>query len=236
MLKLLDAGIDQFGGEECVELLLDLVADGRVSRRRLEVSAQRLLSVKFALGLFDDPFVDEAAAESAVGARDAVELGLRTQARSVVVCADDGRLPLARGTRVWLEGVAARAVGEHLEVVARPEDADVGLVRLPAPFEPREDLFLEAWFHQGSLDFPPGLPHRLAHLPCPLVIDVMADRPPICTPLLEVAATLTASFGVSDEAWLLAITGAVLIAVVPVPIRRCWSVCLGVLEVRMLVR
>lgn len=209
MLKLLDAGIDQFGGEECVEVLLRLVADGRVTRERLEASARRLLRVKFTLGLFDDPFVDEDAAAGLVGTAEAVELGLRTQARSVVVCADDGLLPVRPGARVWLEGVAADAAAGRLVVVARPEEAEVALVRLPAPFEPRHDLFLEAWFHQGSLDFPPGLPHRLARLPCPVVIDVMADRPAVCTPLLEVAAALTVSFGVSDEAWLLAVTGAV---------------------------
>lgn len=209
MLKLLDAGIDQFGGEECTELLLGLVADGRVPRERLEASARRLLRVKFALGLFDDPFVDEDAAERLVGAPEAVELGLHTQARSVVVCADDGLLPLAAGTRVWLEGVASDGVAAGLVVVHHPEEADVALVRLPAPFEPRQDLFLEAWFHQGSLEFPPGLSHRLARLPCPVVIDVMADRPAVCTPLLEVASALTVSFGVSDAAWLLAVTGQV---------------------------
>ncbi|MCC2594681.1 glycoside hydrolase family 3 protein [Tessaracoccus sp. OS52] len=210
MLKLLDAGIDQFGGEECVDLLLALVADGRVTRERLEASARRLLRVKLELGLFDDPFVDADAAEALVGTPMAVELGLRTQARSVVVCADDaGLLPLRPGTRVWLEGVAADAAGEALRVVDRPEEADVALIRLPAPFEPRDDLFLESWFHQGSLDFPPGLPHRLRRLPCPLLVDVMADRPAVLTPLLEVASALTVSFGVSDTAWLLAMTGQV---------------------------
>ncbi|GAB3812751.1 glycoside hydrolase family 3 N-terminal domain-containing protein [Tessaracoccus terricola] len=209
MLKLLDAGIDQFGGEECTDLLLGLVDSGRVGRERLEASARRLLRVKFELGLFDDPFVDEDAAPSLVGTPEAVELGVRTQARSVVVCADDGLLPLRPGTRVWLDGVAADAVGPGLTVVDRPEDANVGLVRLHAPFEPRDDLFLEAWFHQGSLEFQPGLAHRLARIPCPLLVDVRSDRPAVLTPLLPVARALTASFGVSDGAWLLAVTGEV---------------------------
>ena len=59
MLKILDAGADQFGGEECVDLLADLIADGLVSERRIDESALRILLVKFRLGLFDDPFVDE---------------------------------------------------------------------------------------------------------------------------------------------------------------------------------
>lgn len=209
MLKLLAAGIDQFGGEERVEMLLELVSAGRVRRERLVQSASRLLRVKFALGLFDNPFVSPDAAEQLVGTPDAMALGLRTQARSVVLCADRGVLPVRRGTRVWLEGVSPDAVGDGLRVVPDPSQADIALVRLPAPFEPRDDLFLEAMFHQGSLDFPPGLPYRLARLPCPVVIDVMADRPAICTPLLEVAAALTVSFGVSDAAWVMALTGEV---------------------------
>ncbi|SDL14031.1 glycoside hydrolase family 3 protein [Tessaracoccus oleiagri] len=237
MLKLLDAGIDQFGGEECTHLLLELVADGYVSRDRLEESARRLLRVKFQLGLFDNPYVDEEAAPALVGTPRATELGLRTQARSVVVLVDSptrslrsdehatprslrsdevasrragtAALPLAPGTRVWLDEVLPEAVSGGLVVVDRPEDADVGLVRLNAPFEPRDDLFLESWFHQGSLDFPPGLKHRLARIPCPLIIDVKADRPAVLTPLLEVADVLTVTFGVSDTAWIQAITGQV---------------------------
>ncbi|NLE98116.1 MAG: glycoside hydrolase family 3 protein [Propionibacterium sp.] len=210
MLKLLEAGVDQFGGEESVELLLDLVADGRVPRERLEHSARRLLRVKFTLGLFDDPFIDEDAAPGLVGAAEAMELGLRTQARSVVVCVDDGRLPLRAGTRVWLEGIDPGAAARcGLVVAEHPGEADASLVRLDAPFEPRDDLFLESAFRQGSLDFPPGLPHRLARLPRPVIVDVRADRPAVCTPLLDVASTLTVSFGVDDEAWLLAVTGAV---------------------------
>ena len=76
------------------------------------------------------------------------------------------------------------------------------MVRLMAPFEPRSDLFLEAWFHQGSLDFPPGLVARLRRIAahCPLVVDVVLDRPAILTPLLGVAAAVVGSYGTGDGA------------------------------------
>lgn len=213
ILKLLDAGVDQFGGEECTELLLDLHRSGHVARERLEVSARRLLRVKFALGLFDQPFVDVEAAASIVGRADFAAAGLLTQSRSVVVATDrESLVPLntRSGTvRAYVEGVDATVATRHVLLAARPEDADVCLVRLGAPFEPRNDLFLEAMFHQGSLDFPPGLAHRLARLRAcaPLLIDVAADRPAVCTPLVDIADALTITFGVSDEAWLRAITG-----------------------------
>ena len=92
-----------------------------------------------------------------------------------------------------------------------PEDADVAVVRLSAPFEPRSDLFLEAWFHQGSLDFPPGLVHRLRHIAqhCPLVVDVTLERPVVLTPLLDFAAAVVGSYGTSAPALLDALTARV---------------------------
>ena len=208
MLKLLDAGVDQFGGEECTDVLLDLVRSGRVPRARLEESARRLLAVKFALGLFDDPYVDEDAA-ALLPLADDVALGHRTQARSTVVLADAGLLPLAPGRRIYAEGLSDAEVAGVGRRVARPEEAEVALIRLQAPFEARDDLFLEAFFRQGSLDFPPGLPVRLARIAalCPMILDVHLDRPAILTPLVDVAGALTVTFGVSNAAWLDAITG-----------------------------
>ena len=120
-------------------------------------------------------------------------------------------LPLRPGVRIYAENVADEVVARHGTRVARPEDADVALVRLGAPFEPRSDLFLEAWFHQGSLDFPPGLVARLARVAasCPLVVDVALDRPAVLTPLLPLAAAVVGSYGSSDAALLDALTGRV---------------------------
>ncbi|MDO5735549.1 MAG: glycoside hydrolase family 3 N-terminal domain-containing protein [Propionibacteriaceae bacterium] len=213
MLLLLDAGVDQFGGEECTDLLLQLVSQGLVGRSRLEESARRLLRVKFELGLFDNPFVDEDNAPDNVAQPSDVELGWRTQARSVVVCTNDGVLPMASGKapKVYLEGCVEHALPPGCVPVTNPEEADVALVRLAAPFEHRDDLFLEAQFHQGSLEFAPGLAHRLGRIAahCPLVVDVAADRPAVCTPLVGVVSALTVSFGVEDSAWVAAITGKV---------------------------
>ena len=112
--------------------------------------------------------------------------------------------------RVLAEGVTAdELVAAGLTPADSPEDADVALVRLTAPFEARDDLFLEAWFHQGSLDFPPGLVSRLRRIAarCPLVVDVSLDRPAVLTPLVPVCTAITATYGSSDEALLTALTG-----------------------------
>ncbi|MFP5417190.1 MAG: glycoside hydrolase family 3 protein [Actinomycetes bacterium] len=209
MEKILSAGADQFGGEECVDVLLDLVRSGRVDEARLDVSARRLLAVKFRLGLFDDPYVDAEAAVGLTGTPADVAEGHRSQARSTVLLANDGVLPLSPGLRVYVEGMDAGVAGSVGTVVSRPEDADIALVRLACPFEPRDDLFLEKMFRQGSLEFPPGLPVHLARIArhCPLVLDVHLDRAAIVTPLVALSAALTVTFGTSDAAWLDCLTG-----------------------------
>ena len=213
MELILEAGADQFGGEECVEILLDLVASGRVPEARVDVSARRLLAVKFRLGLFDDPYVDEDAAAATVGRADFRAPGYAAQAQSVTVLANARRRPRCRSgpacgsTRSASASEASTRHGLTRSSARRTPTSRS--CRLMAPFEPRSDLFLEAWFHQGSLDFPPGLVHRLARLAatCPLVVDVVLDRPAVLAPLLDSVAALVGSFGTCDDALLDALTG-----------------------------
>lgn len=210
MELILEAGADQFGGEECVDVLLELVAQGRVTEERIDESARRLLAVKFRLGLFDNPFVDEDRAAEVVGRQDFRDEGHAAQARSVTVL-QKGSLPLRSGLKLYVENFSAEVAGRFGTVVATPEEADLALVRLMAPFDPRADLFLESWFHQGSLEFQPGLASRLARIAavCPLVVDVTLDRPAVLTPLLPLASTLVVSYGSTDEALADALTGAI---------------------------
>ncbi|MEU8820594.1 glycoside hydrolase family 3 N-terminal domain-containing protein [Actinoplanes sp. NPDC048796] len=214
MQRILDAGADQFGGEECVDLLAALVDSGAVSQARLDDSVRRILLVKFRLGLFDDPYVDEEQASLVVGCAEHRTAGLRAQSKSVVVLenhpvGDTPALPLLGGLRLYVEGVDAEVAARFGDVVTAPEAADIALVRLSAPFEPRDDLFLEAFFHQGSLEFRPGLLARLARVAqaAPLVVDVALDRAAVLTPIQQLAVALTVTFGVSDEALLRALTG-----------------------------
>ncbi len=66
LVACLNAGVDQFGGEYLVDELAGLVEIGRVPESRLDRSCLPLLMEKFELGLFDNPFVDEDAAEKIV--------------------------------------------------------------------------------------------------------------------------------------------------------------------------
>ena len=209
MKKVLDAGVDQFGGEANPELLLELVADGEITEERLDISARRILREKFELGLFDDPFVDEDAADEIVGRADFRAAGEAAQRASITVLANDGALPFAPGLKLYLEGVDADAAAAFGEVVDTPAEADLAILRLQAPFEERATMF-ENFFHAGSLEFSEEV---IAHVRAvaaavPTVVDVLADRPPILTPIVDVASALTVNWGASAAALLDVLSGA----------------------------
>jgi beta-glucosidase len=215
MERILEAGADQFGGEERTDLVLDLVSSGRVPESRIDEAVRRLLLVKFQLGLFDDPYLDEDAAERIVGAREFREAGHRAQAESVTVLRNEdlpggvAALPLRPGLRLYLEGIAPDAVTGVGTVVEDPAEADVAVVRLRAPFEPRNTYFLEAMFHQGSLDFPDEVLEHVRSLAAvvPVVVDVMLERPAILAGIDAAATAVVGTYGASDAALVDALTG-----------------------------
>ncbi len=53
--------------------------------------------------------------------------------------------------RVYSEGIDVSALAQVGTPVAELEDADIAFIRIEAPYEARDDLFLESYFHQGSL-------------------------------------------------------------------------------------
>jgi beta-glucosidase len=213
VVRAIDAGVDQFGGELCTEVLLTVIQDGRVSEARLDESVRRLLREKFVLGLFDDRHVDVERAGVVVGSADFQAAGLDAQRAAVTLLANaaDGaaRLPLRHGIRVYCEGIDPAAVEPYATPVAEPADAEVAIVRVKAPFEPRGEGF-EAFFHAGSLEFPAEQLDHLRELcaTVPTVIDVYLDRPAVLAPLVEFAGALTATYGSSDAALAAVLFGA----------------------------
>lgn len=208
MLKVLDAGVDQFGGEDCPELLLELIADGSVSEDRLDISARRILREKFELGLFETPFVDEDAADEIVGRAEFRAAGEAAQRASVTVLTNDGALPFGAGLRLYVEGIDPEVASAYGVVVATPADADLAIIRLQAPFEQRDTTF-ENFFHAGSLEFSDEvLDHvRAIARAVPTVVDVLADRPPILQPITDAAAAVTVNWGASGAALLDVLSG-----------------------------
>ena len=103
---------------------------------------------------------------------------------------------------MFVDGVDPDVATQYAEVVSSPQDAELAIVRLDAPAEQRDDLFLEAFFRAGSLEFSPDVVDRVRKISeaVPTVVDVFLDRPAVLAPLLEVADAFTASYGSSDRA------------------------------------
>lgn len=207
--KVLDAGVDQFGGDACPEVIVALVRDGVISEERIDTSVRRLLRDKFRLGLFDNPFVDPEAAAAVVGNQEFREAGELAQRKSIVLLknsARDGRrvLPLQGRPRIHVDGLDAGVASRYGEYVADPGQADFAILRLAAPFEPRDNLPLERFFHAGSLQFPPEELNRILELlaTVPTIVAIHLDRPAVIPEIAARSAALLATFGASDAALL----------------------------------
>jgi beta-glucosidase len=201
---ILNAGCDQLGGEARPELVVQLVEQGRISEDRIDVSVRRLLREKFILGLFDAPYLDPDHAADTVGNAEFIAAGAEAQRRAYTLLVNrDQILPLRKGRRLYLEGVSAEVASRYGEVVDSPAAADVALLRLQAPYEPRPGGF-EARFHAGSLEFAAAERDHHADIcsTVPTIIDVYLDRPAVLTHLAGDAAALFGSYGSSDEAFL----------------------------------
>lgn len=207
--KALEAGCDQFGGEACPEVVVGLVRGGRVAEARIDESVRRILRDKFRLGLFDDPYLDPDAAERIVGSAPYRAAGEAAQRRSITLLKNGGgpggaTLPLRGRPRLYVEGVAPEVARDYGDVVADSAAADVAILRLQAPYEPRDGNFLERLFHAGDLRFKEEELARILGLlaRAPTVVDIYLDRPAVIPEIAACSAALLANFGASDAALL----------------------------------
>lgn len=204
----LNAGVDQFGGEQRPELIVQLVKEGTISEERIDVSVRRLMREKFLLGLFDNPFVDPEAAAKLVGTEEYLRLGKDAQRRAYTLLTNkDEILPLKNtdaATKFYVEGFNATLLeARKFTVVKTPQEADLALLRLQAPYEPRPGGF-EANYHAGSLEFNATEKARQAAIysAVPTIVDLMLDRPAAVPEIFESAAAVLGSFGSGSEAFL----------------------------------
>jgi beta-glucosidase len=215
--KGMNAGIDQFGGVDSGQPFVDAVRDGTLSVARLDEAVARILTVKFDLGLFENPYVSSARAARIVGAPAFKRAAIAAQSRALVMlerAAGERVLP-PRGAKLFVHGVDTGEVRRQGFVpVPTAAEADAAILRINAPYQTLHPTFFFGSFqHEGDLDFKDS-DSALALVKAtaakvPTVVLVYLDRPAILTALIPFAKTLIGDFGASDAAVFEVLTGRV---------------------------
>jgi len=210
--KIINAGVDQFGGENCPEVIVQLVKEEKISEKRIDESVKRLLRQKFQLGLFDDPYVDVIQSEKIFSDTKGKEEGEASQRRAITLLKNDNKqLPLKAGSlKIYVENVDKKVAAQYATVVDKPQDADLAIVRLNTPWYPVEtNNFMARMFHHGDLDFKGTKKDSILQLlnTVPTIVDIYLDRPAVIPEINAKAKGLLADFGASDAALLDVIFG-----------------------------
>ena len=160
-LRALEAGCDQFGGNNEAEPLREAfrLAVAKYGKERTEarfrLSAKRLLVNIFRTGLFENPYLDPAESSRTVGNPDYMRQGFAAQVKSVVMLKNRA-LPLKAGLKVWipprhepdfahwwgmgakhqdrvLNPVSDSLAARYVQRVKSPEEADAAVVFIAGP-------------------------------------------------------------------------------------------------------
>ena len=197
------AGVDQ-GGETQTQPLKKLVEDGKIPMDIIDSSVLKIMTLKFQLGLFDNPYVDEAKVSEIVGTKDNKKIGQEAQLKSLVLLENkDKTYPLASGKKIYVEGYKNKeAFAKYGNIVDNMDECDFAIIRLTTPFSPpRNNNMLEAHFRQGTLAYNDSTSNafvaKLNKKPCVVVMNL--ERAAVIPEVAKSAKVLIAKFGVSNE-------------------------------------
>jgi len=219
--KAINAGIDQIGGTEDSQYIVEAVQHGKISEARVREAAGRILLQKFQLGLFEQPYVNADAAGTIAGSPEFVRDGDAAQARAVVLLenkslSSTGRpiLPIdPAGRKVFLLNIdAAEAKKAGFTVVDDPNKADIAIIRAPAPYQSEHPgYFFGLRQHEGRLNFVDSdeaysALTRVSAL-VPTIFTTTLERPLILSNVKPHATALLGDFGIADGPLLALITG-----------------------------
>ncbi len=216
-IKGIEAGIDQFGGTEATEFIVEAVKLGRLPETRIDQSVQKTLQIKFEQGLFENPYVDVDATATLVGTPDAVRAGLTAQSEALVVLENRNTQPslFAKRPKIYLHGVSDEVARRYgLTPVDSPDAADIALISVKVPFEKLHPGYpFGEIYNEGNLAFAPGQADyeliKNTSAKVPTIVTVYLDRPAVLTAIKDMPLVLIGNFGVSDTALFDALIGKV---------------------------
>lgn len=111
----INAGVDMdmmsYGFIQYVE---ELVKEGKVSEKEIDRAVRNILKLKFKLGLFEHPYVDETASAKVDYAPEHLEAAKQCAIESAVLIKNNGVLPLAGAKTILVTGPLADAPHEQM--------------------------------------------------------------------------------------------------------------------------
>jgi beta-glucosidase len=224
--KALEAGVNIFSGNADPSLLLKSAKEGKSKLSYIDESVLLLLEEKFNLGLFENPYVDEAKASQIVGNSKFQERADLAQRKAIVLLRNENKtLPLRSGLKVYFETsqrsnnqassgpqVYSSESYANVTLVKSPDEADLVLLWLkPAmrPLFPANDSPLRLVLSECAIDIDhvnrliSSKPTVLAiNYTSPFVIDQVYNDNSISS-----IKGVIATFGCTPEALLDVVTG-----------------------------
>ena len=127
-------GLDCQGGDEYpdklwVDSLEELVNKGRLDIENINESCRRVLTLKFKLGLFENPYTDEIEYKNIINCQKHLDKALEIAQKSVILLKNNGILPLNKheynkialigpsSNKIRLGGYSAKPVGRNLKTI-----------------------------------------------------------------------------------------------------------------------
>ena len=127
-------GLDCQGGDEYpnklwVDSLEELVNEGKIDVENINESCRRVLTLKFRLGIFENPYTDEQAYKKIINCDAHLAKALEIAQKSIILLKNNGILPLEQSkykkialigpssNKVRLGGYSAKPVGRQLKTI-----------------------------------------------------------------------------------------------------------------------
>jgi beta-glucosidase len=96
----LESGVDMnLPNVICFDELVKAVRDGIVSESIVDRAVERILGLKYMLGLFDKPYIDESKVQEVLDSEGYRTLALEVAKKSIVLLKNDGILPLSKNVK-----------------------------------------------------------------------------------------------------------------------------------------
>ncbi len=112
----INAGIDMLMEpevfEECRQIIINAVNDGKITEERMNDAVTRIVQVKMDAGLFDDPLLEkQQTVQKEAGSKEYRELAEKLVEESLVLLKNENSaLPLKQGAKIYLTGPALEDV------------------------------------------------------------------------------------------------------------------------------